>query len=138
MAQAQAKTDFSGTWKMDPAKSDFGHGPKPTYRLDIITHNDPNFKDKITQRNEKGEGSWEMNYTTDGKPCHNMPEGKPFDATAHWEGDALVVDSEGALGGHVTIKDRYSLSPDGKTMTIRRHLTRSIFSTDQTVVLDKQ
>jgi hypothetical protein len=37
LVQAQAKTDFSGTWKLNASKSDFGPMPPPDTRTDKIT-----------------------------------------------------------------------------------------------------
>jgi hypothetical protein len=41
LVQAQAKTDFSGTWKLNAGKSDFGPMPPPDSMTEKITHADP-------------------------------------------------------------------------------------------------
>jgi hypothetical protein len=137
-AQAQDKPNLTGTWMMNPARSDFGHGPAPTFRLDRITHNEPTLKDTITQRNERGEVTYDMTYSTDGKECTNYPNGNEFKARAHWEGTELVIESQGTLKRAVTLKDRYALSSDGKTLIIWRHASALLGSTDQKIVFEKQ
>jgi hypothetical protein len=137
-AAAQEKPNFSGTWRMNPSRSDFGRGPAPTFRLDRITHNEPILKDTITQRNPQGEVTYDMTYSTDGKECTNHPNGSEFKARVHWEGNELVIESQGVLKGPVTLKDRYALSADGKTLTIWRHAAALLGSTDQKIVFEKE
>jgi len=137
-AQAEDRPNFSGTWKANMSKSDFGRGPAPEARLDRITHADPNLKDTITQRNQQGEITYDMNYSTDGKETSNTVRGNQFKSTVHWDAAELVIESIGTLGGHVTLKDRWSLSADGKTLTIQRHAARTFGSTEQKIVFDKQ
>ena len=138
IAQAQTRPNLSGTWKVNMSKSDFGRGPAPEARTDSITHEDPNLKDTITQSNQQGEITYDMNYFTDGRETTNTIRGNEFKSTAHWDGDQLAVESKGSLAGPVTLKDRWSLSGDGKTLTLQRHAARTIGSTDQKIVFEKQ
>ena len=41
LVQAQAKSDFSGTWKINAGKTDFGPMPPPDSMTEKITHADP-------------------------------------------------------------------------------------------------
>ena len=50
MAHAQAKPNFTGTWKVNVAKSDFGAMPAPDSRTDKITHEDTDLKVHVAQR----------------------------------------------------------------------------------------
>jgi len=50
VGEAQSKVNFSGTWKMNLAKSDV-RAAGLTFRLDKITHDDPNLKDVVISRN---------------------------------------------------------------------------------------
>lgn len=51
----------------------------------------------------------------------------------------LVIDSKGSFNGNeFTAKDRYSLSPDGKIMTVERHLASAMGEADQKVVMEKE
>ena len=138
IAQAQTRPNLSGTWKLNVSKSDFGHGPAPEARTDKIVHEDPNLKDTITQSNQQGEITYDMHYTTDGKETTNTIRQNEFKSIAHWEGDQLAIESKGTLGRPVTLKDHWSLSGDGKTLTLQRHAAMALGSTDQKMVFDKQ
>jgi hypothetical protein len=139
IASAQTRPNLSGTWKLNIAKSDFGRGPTPDARTDKIVHEDPNLKDTITQSNQQGEITYDMNYFTDGKETTNTIRKNEFKSVAHWEGDQLAIESKGSMGGAATtLKDHWSLSEDGKTLTLQRHAARVIGSTDQKMVFDKQ
>ena len=135
--QAQNKSDFNGTWKMDAAKSEFGSGPAPQSRTDRINYADPNLKDTITQNLNGNETTYDMNYTTDGKECDNKVRNNPVKSTARWEGEELVVDSKVFAIREQNMKDRWTVSADGKTLTLQRHMTGH-FNTDQKIVFEKQ
>lgn len=137
MAQSPTKANINGTWKMDPAKSDFGSGPVSESRLDRITYAEPHFKDTITQKLHGPENTYDMIYTTDGKECTNKVRGNVVNSTAHWDGDVLVIDSTVHALRVQKMNDRYTLSPDGKTLTLLRHMTGH-FDTDQKLVFDRQ
>ena len=66
-AVAQQKPDFSGTWKLNVAKSEFGALPGPKSRVDVITHKDPSLSVNVTQEGADGRLQYAANYTTDGK-----------------------------------------------------------------------
>lgn len=136
---AQAKSNFSGTWKLNAAKSDFGAMPAPDSRTDKITHQDPDLNDTVNQSGQMGEVTADLKYSTDGKETTNTIRGTEIKSTANWEGDELVISGKGSFqGADVTLKDRWSLSPDGKTLTILRHVNSPMGETDQKIVLEKQ
>jgi hypothetical protein len=138
LAQGQTKPDLNGVWKMDPARSDFGSGPVSETRLDKIVLDGPNLKDTITQKLQRGgESTYDMIYTIDGKECTNHVRGNLVKSTARWEGDRLVIDSQVFALRQAAIQDRWALSADGKTITLRRHMTGAI-TAEQTLIFDRQ
>jgi hypothetical protein len=139
LAQAQAKPNFSGTWKMNAAKSEFGPMPAPDSRTDKISHADPSLKDTVTQSGQQGEMTSDLSYSTDGKETTNTIRGNEFKSTVKWDGDELVIDNKGSFNGQdVTLSDRWSLSEDGKTITIKRHAVSPMGEMDQKILLEKQ
>jgi len=139
LLQAQAKPNFSGSWKLNTSKSEFGPMPAPDSRTDTIAHADPDIKDSVTQSGQMGELTAEMKYSTDGKETTNTMRGNEIKSTAKWDGDELVVASKTSFNGaDVTLNDRWSLSPDGKTLTIARHAISPMGEADQKIVLEKQ
>jgi|SRR5580700_11374196 hypothetical protein len=139
MLQAQAKPNFSGSWKLNAGKSNFGAMPAPDSRSDTITHADPDLTDSFAQKGQNGEVTADLKYSTDGKETINSVHGNQIKCTAQWEGEELVIDGKTAFNGaDVTLKDRWSLSGDGKTLTIQRHVNSPMGETDQKIVLEKQ
>jgi hypothetical protein len=62
------------------------------------------------------------------------------DITASWDGASLVVASDGNFQGQMEIasKNTYTLSADGKTLTIASHVGTSMGDFDTVLVFDKQ
>ena len=138
-AQAQAKTDFSGTWKADTSKSDFGPMPPPDSITEKITHQDPSLKMNIAQQGGTGDMTYDAAYTTDGKESVNTVAGNEFKTVLNWDGDDLVADTKGSFDGNdFTAKDRWTLSDGGKTMTVTRHISTAMGEFDMKLVFEKQ
>jgi len=139
LLQAQAKTDFSGTWKLNPGKSDFGQMPAPDSRTDKITHQDPSLKTNVTSSGGMGDATYDLSYTTDGKECVNQMFGNDVKSIVKWDGDDLTIDSKGSFGGSdFTAKARWNLSADGKTLTVTTHFSSGMGEGDVKEVFDKQ
>jgi len=136
---ALAKTNFSGDWKLNVSKSEFGPMPPPSSMMGKVTHEDPKLKLTVKQSGERGDFEYEMNYSTDGKETTNEMRGNTMKSIAKWDGDELVIETKGAFGDNaVTLQDRMSLSADGKTLTLKRHFSSSMGEADQTYILEKQ
>ena len=140
LIHAQAKTDFSGTWKANIAKTDFGPAPPPDSLVIKIAHAEPSIKSNIVQTGgEQGDMNYDMNYTTDGQECVNHPGGNEFKSTVKWEGDDLVIDTKGSWDGNdFTAKDRWTLADGGKTMTVLRHIATGGGDFEMKLVFEKQ
>jgi len=147
---AVAAPNFSGSWVRDNAKSD----PVP----DPIMLNRPTTPAGGGGGRGGGRGSAEAvmtvqqegnslqvtspqgetrKYTVDGKPFTRTTETGLQKAviTANWQGDALVIATTqpySGMPGNVTLqmKEVWSLSPDGKILTITT--TRSIPAVEKT------
>jgi hypothetical protein len=137
---AQAKPNFSGEWTMDPAKSDFGALAVPTKMTRTITHADPAIKIVTTQvGGSMGDTTFEMNFSTDGKPQKNTLNGAPMTTVGSWDGAVAVFASTLLQQGvEIKIEDRYSLSDAGKTLTVVRKFETPEGGFTATVVLTKK
>lgn len=109
---ADSKPDFSGKWTLDAAKSDAAGGE---FTIEI-RHNEPEFV--LIQI--RGEERVTFRMTTDGQECVNPYLGAEMKSRMRWDGADLRVDSS---FGTTTLKDRMSLSEDGRTITSLRHMT---------------
>ena len=139
LVQAQAKSDFSGTWKINAGKSEFGPMPPPDSMTQKIVHEDPSLKVNIVQTGGGGDMTYDMAYTTDGKECVNHLGDNEFKSTLKWDGDDLVTDTKGSFDGNAfTAKDRWTLSDGGKTMTMQRHISTDGGDFDIKLVFEKQ
>ncbi len=134
-----AKPNLTGDWKLNISKSEFGQMPAPTSRMDKITHEDPKLTLAVKSSSERGDFAYEMKYMTDGSESVNEMRGNPIKSVAKWDGDTLVIDSKASFNGNdVTMSDKWTVSPDGKTLTIKRHMASSMGEGDLTYVFEKQ
>lgn len=138
-----ANPDFSGTWKLDAAKSDFGQFPAPDKYELVIDHKDPDMTIKTTQAGQMGEFTNEIKITTDGKEfTSENPRGKAT-GTAKWDGATLVTSTVRKFnrdGQEFEFKmdEKWSLSEDGKTLTQNVHMASQMGEIDMKRVLTKQ
>lgn len=134
---AQQKPNFSGNWKMNQVKSDFGPAPAPDTFTRKIVHAEPSITIDEVQGSPLGEQATSRKMTTDGKEGTFEVSGAQVKATAKWDGDALVVvSSVPAIG--ISYNDRMSLSPDGKLLTSVVKLESPDGALDIKVVFEKQ
>lgn len=137
---AFASTDFTGSWKLNSAKSDFGQLPKPSALTEKVTHADPKLTIETKMAGDQGEFAFSATYSTDGKETTNQSfGGSQAKSVANWDGETLVIDTKGSFGDNpYAMKERRSLSPDGKVLTIQRHFSSPMGDADQKIVLDKE
>jgi len=133
--------DLSGTWKLNAGKSNLGQMPPPASQVDTIQDSEPSIKVALDQKGGMmGDMAYTEALTTDGKEA-TWPGmgGAEVKGVAHWEGNALVVEAKSSFqGSDVTIKETYTISADGKTLTEVSHVETSMGNFDTTDVFDKQ
>ncbi|HXQ27022.1 MAG TPA: hypothetical protein VN822_11485 [Candidatus Acidoferrales bacterium] len=133
--------NLSGTWKLNLTKSNFGQGAAPASQTDTIVDNEPSVKINADQKGGfMGDTNITTSLSTDGKETTSPGMGgSEVKSTAHWEGNSLVVNAKADFqGSPITIKDGYSLSADGKTLTEVTHVESGMGNFDTTSVYDKQ
>jgi hypothetical protein len=138
-AVADDKPDFSGKWKMDVAKSDFGPMPAPESQTSVIDHKDPKLKVTATVKGgPQGDRTSESNYTTDGKEVTNKQGEVEIKTVGSWDGKNLVLKSKLEFQGTpVEITETWTLAEGGKQMTIARALKTGMGDFSQTSVFTK-
>lgn len=131
-----APPDFSGEWKMNPAKSNFGRMAAPQVLTRTITQKGVVFSYRSFQKGAQGEITTEIKYTTDGKPCDNQGA----KGTARWLGDDLLIEYTRAVNGiEISSKEIWALADGGKTLSISSHVSiPQQGEYDIKLVLDKQ
>ncbi len=138
-AISMATPNFTGEWKMNAGKSDFGQMPPPSNIVQKITHEEPKLKVSSTWTGDEGDLKADFTYTTDGKECANTSPMGETKSTLKWDGDTLVIESKGDFQGDpTTITSRWTLSEDGKVLTEKTRFSSSMGEGDMTIVYDKQ
>ena len=136
---ASAAPNFSGNWKMNLAKTDTGPMPAPEKYEQKIDHKDPSLKSTVNQVGQMGEFTYDLTYTTDGAECVNKIRGNDVKGNVVWEGEKLKFSSKmNFQGADVSFLEKWTISADGKVLTIERHITSSQGEIDVKLVFDKQ
>jgi hypothetical protein len=120
-----AKPDFSGTWVLDLAKSQFASMQPPDAIALTILHKEPIVVLSSIRRIGRIETSNRLNLNTDGAPVSNeieTPDGRrKTQSTSKWVGDRLVTTYRVPHIGHFDdFRDTWDLSDDGTVLTILR------------------
>ncbi|MGD0001461.1 MAG: hypothetical protein ABSE21_15290 [Bryobacteraceae bacterium] len=135
---AADKPDFSGTWKLNVEKSDFGPMPKPEKADYTIVHKDPEMNVKSVAVGSMGEITNEVKILTDGTEFTNTVRGQEVKGTAKWDGKTLVVTQKLEIQGTaITFIQKWTLSDDGKSIVQEVNISTPQGEVAQKAVLDK-
>jgi hypothetical protein len=137
---ALAKPNFTGDWKLNTAKSTFGDFPAPDSMSMKVDHAEPKLTAVTKQSSQMGDMELHATYTTDGKESTNEGfQGAPNKGVVKWDGDALGFEIKGQFGdSEFTMTQKWTLSDDGKTLTVAQHIASAMGELDQKLVFDKQ
>jgi len=123
-ASAIAAPNFSGEWKLNLSKSEYGQVPAPEFVTRSIKHSDPSLEISTHQKGAAGDVTSNLKYTTDGKEATNKTATGEVKGTAKWSGAKLVIDSTRTIQGFdIKSTETWALSEDGKTLTVQNHIS---------------
>src|SRR3954452_3434632 len=129
--------NLSGVWKADLDKSKFA-GPPPTEYLMVIDQQGSTLKETTATTSRMGEYRSSLTYNTSGEESSNAFRGLGMKSKAAWDGNTLTIEST-VPGPHpASIREKYTLGADGKTLTVETTTSMNGKGTVQTAVLDKQ
>lgn len=139
----EAKPDFSGTWNLDVAKSDFAGAPAPDSIVHVIVHKDPSLKITTTQKGPQGELTNTRTLTTDGKENMNkmrtMVGEQDVKSTTAWNGgklaNAFKLDIQGSA---IAISESWELTDGGRVLSVTRDVSTPQGDFHQRYVFNKQ
>ena len=126
--EGKPRPDFSGTWRLDRSKSDFGaFEDKPLAKADstlVVEHRDAELKIRRTLSLDGQEEVKEFAYYTDERGETNQATlgvGEVRSKTK-WDGDRVVSEARirrKSLTGfyELNVTQRWQVSSDGKTLT---------------------
>src|SRR4029079_4801471 len=96
-----------------------------------INHEDPILKMTILQVGDAGERTLDLAYKTDGSERVNRIRDVEVRAVARWDGQVLIVSSK---RGGFTQSERWTLSEDGKVLTLVNRISSPQGDFEVTVV----
>lgn len=139
-ALALGNPDFSGTWTLDIAKSDMGQarpGALSGAKVTIVIKQTPAV---LAITRNVGKGPETATLKLDGTESINkLPSGKEKKSTSAWVGSTLVTKSTTDMGNmKVSSTEVFSLSPDGKVMTIDTTLNTPSGVSKKKLIYNKQ
>lgn len=135
LVSAAEHPSFTGTWKMDAAKSDFGSLPAVGSIVDRIGQQEPEL---VINRARDGQNLI-IAIPLDGDSKQNDILGLDMKTQGHWDGNTLAVDFTGRrMGREVSYHERWTMAPDGNSFKVARHLVSPRGETDQTLIFVKQ
>jgi hypothetical protein len=137
VATAADKPNWSGEWKMDPAKSNFGQLPPPTSFVRKIQYKDPSLIIVEEQSANGMQSSTTRSVTTDGKPTTLQLNGIAASCSAVWDGSDIVA-STVMDAASLKFTDRMSLSADGKVLTSKVQIATPQGDANLTIVFERQ
>ena len=125
---AQKTIDFSGTWKMDPDRSESAHQAVSIGPVTLVVKQTSTDLTLETLRSGPGKSMTQREIVTfklDGAESTLPGENDvPIKTKAHWEGTKLVLGTvRNIQGSTVTTLNVHSLDPKGKEMTVHKTLT---------------
>lgn len=132
-----ADPDYSGIWKLNAARSDIQGMSEPAAETLQIEHT--GVKIHCTARPAGGGAPISWDYTTDQKDAKYKIGDTSRNSRLKWEGNALLVNT--LVNGRdrsYTVMDRWKMSKDGKTLTIRRQVESMYGESEALLIYEKQ
>ena len=115
----ESTPNLSGTWRCSPDKSHVS-GPAVADRRIKIEQRGAELTVTTRVRGEASEGFQQYHYTIGSDDNTNQLMGFPLKSRAQWRGGSLAVDSVATMATvEVQLRDTWTLSPDGQTLTFR-------------------
>lgn len=114
-AFAQAKSDLTGTWKMNPSKSKFEKGGPEAITIKFVQKDGAISEVLTTTDGNSNERSVEGQYAADGKETDISVGDRSIKGSIKWEGEMLVITWK---NGEFAFIRKCKLAADGKSMTV--------------------
>jgi hypothetical protein len=136
-----ADPDFSGTWKLDHARSEIRRSLDRPWSLMKVDHKDTEIHCVPVEAGARtpNSGPLAMRFATNGKETTHPVGEASGKSVAKWEGSALMINTiVSSPRQSYTQMDRWKLSRDGKVLTVRRQIVNLHGEIESTLVYDRQ
>ena len=139
LSVAANRPNFSGDWKMNPDKSQFGQLPRPVEYERKIDQKDAVIHMSVRQVTQTGDQTVNLTLRTDGRETSNVSPTGEAKTTGRWIGrDLQLTTTRQVEGGEAVSQDTWSLSADGKTLTCVTLMKTPRGNIEVRMVLDRQ
>ena len=131
-AMAQSDRDFSGSWKLDPARSRIAGmfvPAEPGFRVEQSASSLT-----LIAGSQDGSAATVSIYPLDGRSEKYQTGDLLKNTKTKWEGAALLVNTIVSGPENFSIAERWERSNDGNTLTIERNLVRATGETEYVLV----
>lgn len=137
---APATPDYSGTWELDPAKSDFGPQPAPARMVMRVRHAGTSLQIIGEVGTAAAERRDSVVYALGGPAvAHEIANVGPSLTSAAVEGGQIVTRSTIRMqGAEIPVSSRWALAPDGRVLTVYRNVTTSMGELAMQLVFNKK
>jgi hypothetical protein len=120
--------NLSGTWKMDPSRSESAHQAVPIGPVVLVvkqTRTDIIIETLRTEAGTTAVQSEVLPYKLNGAETTIVLAGKePVKTKAHWDGRKLITETERSIqGASVTTRHIHTLNGTGKELKVEKTLT---------------
>lgn len=136
----QKTPNFSGKWKMNIEKSQFGGMPRPDSAEYTIRHDGASLSFNFTQDGKTSH----LDFVTDGQErvTESTPDAEVL-TRVFWAGPVLTFESRSkARPAHAVEPlrwtSRWQLADDGKSFSMSRHFVTPDGELDQSLIFDRQ
>lgn len=136
----RVRPDLSGTWVLDTARSELGEFPgQPDARIDRIQQRGAVMLQTIVMERGGKRDTTTYRYVTDSSRVVNRLDHREIESRVWWEGAVLRLESSmRMLVFDLWTKERWSVAPDGRTLTVARRVKYPMMEGDQTLVFSRR
>jgi hypothetical protein len=121
---AFAAPNFTGAWKLNVQKSNYGTFPAPASVVRTILHDGDSVSMTTLQKGQVGETTTTVKYTLDGKQFTNQTATGETQGIAKWNGSQLVITTSREVNGaEIKSVETWELSGEGKMLTIQTRMS---------------
>lgn len=130
-SSSDSDRDFSGTWILDEQQSDVRALPVAPASVLTVTLQGVNMHAVESDRTGKS-AAWI--YRIDGVESRFQAAGARMNSMSKWEGSALLINTIVTASPNYVVSDRWTLSRDHNTLTIKRQIQRGGMETEAVLI----
>lgn len=120
------------------ALSAFGKSPTPGSMTSRIRHREPEIKVQSEVSGPQGSYTSDYTWVTDGRENVNTVRGNEIRSTVTWNGRSLSSHAKTKVNGvALVVIDQWTLSEDGRVLTVSRTVSAPQGNAEQTYVYEK-